>query len=196
MLGKTIVDEFLRCGRFEVFGINRSVNIHSKINEYVCDLGDDESVKKTLNLVKPDMIIHCAANVDIDFCEKNKEAAYKVNAEATRLLASYQPQKTKFIYISTDAVFDGLLGNYNEKDITSPLNYYARTKLLGEQFVQEENPASIIIRTNIYGFHRPVPGRSLVEWALSSLSKGDQITGFCDVCFNPVYTRQLKKYSI
>lgn len=193
MLGKDIVDEMVNKNEFDIYGISRSRKINSKIKEYICDLIDFKKAREILDEIDPDIIIHCAANVNVDSCEKNKKAAYQINSEATRFLAAHSPQKIKFIYISTDSIFNGDKGNYNEKDKPDPLNYYAFTKLEGERLALQENLNSIIIRTNIYGFHKPTLEKSLVEWALKEFDEGNVIMGFFDVYFNPVYTKQLAK---
>ena len=193
MLGKDIVDEMLNRNEFDIYGISRSQKINSRIKEYVCDLVDFKRVKEILSEIEPDIIIHCAANVNVDSCEKNKNAAYQINSEATRVSAAHAPQKVKFLYISTDSIFNGDMGDYTEKDEPEPLNYYAFTKLEGERLALQENPDALIIRTNIYGFHKPTIEKSLVEWALKEFGEGNAITGFYDVFFNPIYTKQLAK---
>ncbi len=190
MLGKDVANFFVSKGVYEVFGINRNINRKSSIKEYQCDLTDFKMLRKILNEIEPDIIINCAANVNVDSCEEDKTYAYKINAETPRILASYNPISTRFVQISTDSVFDGKGGNYSEEDRTNPLNYYAYTKLEGERLVLKENLDAIIIRTNIYGYHMPV-GKSLVEWAALSLYKRQKISGFNDVYFNPLYTKRL-----
>lgn len=193
MLGKDVVDEMFNKNEFDIYGISRSRKINSRIKEYPCNLIDFKRVKEVLNEIEPDIIIHCAANVNVDSCEKNKKAAYQINSEATRVLAAHDPSKVKFIYISTDSIFNGDKGDYTEWDRPNPLNYYAFTKLEGERLALQENLDSIIIRTNIYGFHTPTLEKSLVEWALKEFEVGNVISGFYDVFFNPVYTKQLAK---
>ena len=192
MLGKDITHSLLFENKYEIFGINRSKSDKTKIIEYSCDLTDFSKVKKILDEVKPDILINCAANVNVDSCEKDKDYAYMINAEAARGLAKYIPCSAKYIYISTDSVFDGMKGDYTEDDEPAPVNYYAFTKLEGEKLVIKEKPDSIIIRTNIYGFHIPF-GKSLVEWCIENLNQNNNILGFDDVYFNPVYTKQLAR---
>ena len=193
MLGKDICSSLLAQDNLEVFGVNRTEDVNlDKDHSISCDITDFAELTNILEYVNPDIIIHCAANVNVDGCEKDKEYAYKLNAEATRVLATYNPINTKFVYISTDSVFDGETGNYREEDETNPLNYYAWSKFQGERLALKENPNSMILRANIYGFHKS-EGNSLVEWALKNLRENKKILGFDDVYFNPVYTNQLAK---
>jgi len=196
MLGKHIIEILKEKRGLDIFGLNRTRDIDLTENKsIILDLTDLINLNDFLEEFQPDIIIHCAAMVDIESCEKNRNEAYRLNVEATKLLASFKPNKTKFIFISTDSVFDGKTGNYNEKSRKNPINYYALTKNLAEEFTQQLNINSVIIRTNIYGFHKQ-NGKSLVEWALSELCKGNMISGFNDVFFNPVYTKQLARIII
>lgn len=180
---------------FLVFGTSRNKNLDF-IGEdfFVGDLTDNQFINDVSKNAKPDVIIHCAANVNLDDCNTNKEYAYKLHVESTARLASYN-RSTRFIYISTDSVFDGTRGWYSESDTPNPLNYYAQSKLGGESAALCNNINSLVIRTNIYGFHRPM-GKSLVEWALENFAAYRTINGFTDVYFNPLYVGQLSKIII
>lgn len=193
MLGKDIVSVLSNNHDLDVFGFGRVANSYIEEKRQILgDLTDFSFLKDILDKIKPGIIVHCAAMVNVDACESNKDAADAIHYGATNVLSSYTPISTKFIHISTDSVFDGIKGNYSENDSPNPLNYYAKSKLSGEQVATRNNPNSIIIRTNIYGFNY-LPGKSMVEWALNSLSKGQPITGFTDVRFNPLYTKQLAR---
>lgn len=193
MLGKDLVNVLSNNHDLDVFGFDRVANssIEQK-RQIVGDLTDYSFLKDILYEIQPEIIIHCAAIVNVDACELKKDAADAIHYGVTNILSSFNPKSTKFIYISTDSVFDGAKGNYSENDAPNPVNYYAESKLAGEQVAMRNNPNSIIIRTNIYGFNY-IPGKSLIEWALNSLSKYQPITGFSDVFFNPLYTKQLAK---
>jgi dTDP-4-dehydrorhamnose reductase len=190
MLGKDIC-RVLELDNHNVFGVSFDMNPHMRSDrQFQGNLADKIFVDKVLQESKADVIIHCAAIVNVDQCEKDKELADSVHIKATAMLASYNPGKARIIYISTDSVFDGKVGNYTEEDATHPLNYYAFSKLQGEVAALGNNPNSLIIRTNIYGFHTPL-GKSLAEWAIDNMSVNKTISGFNDTFFNPVYTGQL-----
>ena len=187
MLGKDIVEEF--SDDSEIFGITRS-NIKTMYPIFVGDINDPQLQRKVIKEVKPDIIIHTAAIVNVDLCEIEKEAANNIHAKVPENLCFLS--NAKFIYISTDSVFDGQKGNYREDSLVNPLNFYAKSKVMGEKAVLKANNKSIVVRTNIYGYHMPL-GKSLAEWAIGKLSAGNQITGFSDVMFNPLYTKQLAR---
>lgn len=193
MLGKDIIQILTLTGNYDVFGMNRKHdNNLAEGKSVVCDITNLNELKMIVEEIQPNIIIHCAAMVDVEGCQKNKEYADRLNVESTRQLATFKPESTKFVYISTDSVFDGQDGGYDENTVKNPINYYATTKSLAEEVVQNINQNSIIIRTNIYGFHKN-RGKSLVEWALSELLERRNISGFNDVYFNPIYTKQLAR---
>ncbi len=136
-------------------------------------------------------LIHCAAATNVDWCEQNEAKARLINVEATRRLASQATRSGwRFVYISTDSVFDGARGEYSEDDVPEPLNVYARSKLDGEQAALAEAPDALIIRTNFYGQNRAAK-LSLAEWLLDRLSAGARIDGFADVIVSPLFVNDL-----
>jgi len=95
-------------------------------------------------------ILHLAALVGARACEENKENAYLTNVIGTKNLAKICSAKNiKLIYMSTDTVFDGDKGNYNEEDIPNPINYYSFTKFAGECYA-EMVPYHLIIRASFF----------------------------------------------
>jgi len=97
------------------------------------DLTDANSIVRAINDVEPDVIIHTAALTDVDRCEVDKDLAYKINVEGTKIIVETARKLNSFlIYISSDYVFNGSKGMYKEDDETNPANYYGYTKLSGE----------------------------------------------------------------
>jgi dTDP-4-dehydrorhamnose reductase len=130
----------------------------------------------------------------VKWCEQtnNHEATDKLHVNATSVIASHN--SAKFIYISTDSVFDGKLGNYEEDAATSPITYYAKSKLKGEIAALKANTNTLIIRTNIYGFHIPPRLNSFfVDGALNKLQTKEIIKGYDNIYVNFIYTKQLAR---
>lgn len=193
MLGKDIVEVLSKTVKFNVFGIDKiAAPDFAGNSQIIGDLLDTGFLNEALNSINPDIIIHCAAFVNLDFCEDNKEITEKLHCGVTAHLSSFNALRSRFIYISTDSVFSGEKGSYDESDIPAPRNFYAQSKYKGELMAQENNPQALIIRTNIYGFKHP-PGNSLVEWALEKFKKDETVSGFKDIFFNPLYTKQLAR---
>jgi len=186
MLGKDIYSVLSKNKENIIYAINRKKDNRIS-NSYAVDIRDFKSISQIINNINPDIVIHTAALVDLNYCEKNKEIAYDVNVSASENLAKLSK---RLIYISTDSVYKGGEGNFIENESKQPINYYAKTKSIAEDKILRANSNSIIVRTNIYGFHNPI-GNSLFEWVYKSLKNGNEINGFEDVFFNPLYTKQL-----
>lgn len=192
MLGTDLLETFLADPSYEVYGLSRTANpLLRSSNQLLVDLNDPESLYNIE--LRPDFVIHAAAITDLSLCEREPEMAHRVHVQTSQMLAHIFRGCKRFIYISTDSVFDGEKGNYSEGDAPNPLNTYALTKWKGELAIQEEIPnVSTILRTNIYGFHKPLKN-SFAEWAIQSWAAKNKINGFSDIVFNAVYTRQLSR---
>ncbi len=183
MLGSNIVHEL--GPHHELYGIDSSAANSELQNQFQIDLRSFAKLSKAIGKIRPDFVVHCAALTDVDMCEDNYALARETNALATKHLISTIGSKTRFIYISTDSVFDGIKGNYSEVDIPSPLNSYAKSKLEGEWYVEQEAENYVIIRTNMFGFNR-LRGRSFAEWIINALAKRQSIKMFTDVIFSAI----------
>ena len=136
--------------------------------------------KDTLRLIKeinPDVIVHTAALVGMNICEKNQELAFKVNFEGTKNIID-AANNSKIIYISTDYVFDGKKGNYKETDGANPINVYGKTKLHGERLIDTED--NVIVRTSIYGWNIIKERKSFSTWVIDELKNSRKLSVFVD----------------
>lgn len=191
MLGSELVAYFNNLVGYEVFGLGRS-KTKSLLDDrqYVFNLENFKS--EQLQGEEFDIIIHTAALTDISLCESNKGLADKLNIQASLEISKLAKlNDAKLFYISTDSVFDGKKGNYDELEKPSPLNYYAFTKYAGElEVLKIYSQNCIIVRTNIYGLNQPFRN-TIAEWAIKEWANNKQISGFEDVYFNAIYTGQL-----
>jgi dTDP-4-dehydrorhamnose reductase len=183
MLGSNIVHELGT--HYKLYGIDNSTANPELQNQFQIDLRSSAKLGEAIGKIRPDFVVHCAALTDVDMCEDNYALAREINALATKHLISTIGSKTRFVYISTDSVFDGIKGNYSEVDIPSPLNNYAKSKLEGEWYVEQEAENYVIIRTNMFGFNR-LRGRSFAEWIINDLAKKQSIKMFTDVIFSAI----------
>lgn len=156
-----------------------------------CDITDSLSVDSVIRSINPDVVLNTAALASHELCEREPELAYQANVVGPRNLASTTAAVgARFIHISTDAVFDGARGNYNETDTPSPFSSYGQSKLAGELAVLEENPAALIARTNFFGWS-PTGSRSILEFFVNALTRGELVSGYNDYIVSSIYTQDL-----
>lgn len=189
MLGKALYKILYQTNKYTLYGVSRKEGFTLPGVEMIYGNLSSKDVLKKITNIKFYSIIHCSAEVNVTLCELNQNLAYQSNVESTKNVFLLLNAEKK-IYISTDAVFDGQYGDYSEESLVNPLNYYAKTKLEGENIIKESCKKFYIIRTNIYGFNMP-KRNSLFEWAYSELEKGKKINGFSNMYFNPLYVSQL-----
>lgn len=155
------------------------------------DLRDEEKARALIAEAEPEAIIHCAAVANINEAEKDPEGTHLINAEVPGWLAGATTDwKIPFVHVSSDAVFDGEVGDYRETDPTHPLSLYAQSKLEGEHAVQGANPDAIIARVVFYGWSLSGT-RSLSEFFFNNLQAGKSVNGFVDTFFCPLYVEDL-----
>ena len=155
------------------------------------DLTEPADIAAKVRNVKPAVILHAGAMASHEMCEANPQLAKEVNADATRELArAAHDCGAAFIYISTDAVFDGTRGGYSEEDKPNPFSVYGATKLLGEQYALQEHPDALIIRTNFFGWS-PTGSRSILEFFVNSMASGTRVNGYTDFTVTSTYAQSL-----
>jgi dTDP-4-dehydrorhamnose reductase len=190
LLGLNLALETTR--RHTVFGTVNHQNL--KTNAFTViqsDLLAPGAVEHLLEYSRPDWVIHCAALANLEACEADPLLAKQLNSELPHKLASHVARSgARLLHISTDAVFDGLRGDYTEQDHPSPVGVYTNTKLNGELAVAEADPSAIIARVNLFGWSL-TGKRSLAEFFFNNLSQGKQVMGFTDVYFCPLLANDL-----
>ena len=152
------------------------------------DITDPAAVAKAVSLVKPDVVVNCAAWTAVDAAEEHEEAAFAINAGgAVNLAAACASVGALLVHPSTDYVFDGHASvPYAEDAPTAPSGAYGRTKLAGEQAVRAALPdASYIVRTAwLYGAH----GKNFVKTMLRLARNGTSPGVVADQHGQPTWT--------
>jgi dTDP-4-dehydrorhamnose reductase len=142
------------------------------------DLGNPEAVRRRFAADPPAAILHCAALSKTGPCEAQPALARAINVGATALLAELAAERPFFL-LSTDLVFDGREGNYDESAHPRPLNTYAATKAEAEQVVLR-NPRHTVIRTSLNAGVSPTGDRSFNEDMRRTLAAGRTLSLFTD----------------
>ncbi len=189
LLGSKILE--LAKGRFEAYG---TYNEHEPkdIKMHKLDACNRDAVFKLIDKIKPDCVIDTHSLTNLDYCETHQEETWKVNIDGTRNVAeACKIAGSKYIFLSTDYVFDGTKMWYTEKDKPHPLNYYAKTKTIGENILQNLDLNYIVARTSVlYG----VGGSgkvSFLTWLIGKLKAGENVRIVTDQKNNPTLTDNL-----
>jgi len=164
---------------------------HPGVEIIRADLTQPGSALEIIRTSRPDVIVHAAAEANVDRCEQDEDWANLHNQEMAREVANAaQMTNAYLIHISTDAVFDGSKDRLSESDNVSPINVYGRSKAAGEITVRDICPDAAIVRTNFYGWNM-LDKLSLAEWFLENLEQGRACPGFEDVLITPVLVNDL-----
>ena len=156
------------------------------------DITNEKMVNEVIAEIKPDYIINCAAYTAVDKAEENYELADKINGDGPKNLAkSAKAVGAKLVHISTDYVFGGDLDvskDYDEDDEKEPVTVYGKTKLHGEQGIEENMDEYYIFRTAwLYG----VGGNNFVKTMTKLGSTRDEINVVSDQHGSPTYAKDL-----
>lgn len=174
----------------EALGRNAEVTILG-VDYPEIDITDVESCARVFADFIPDFVINCAAYTAVDDAETNEDTAMRVNGLGPRIVAEQcRDASAWLVHISTDYVFDGTATSpYAEDAPTAPMSAYGRTKLVGEQAVQELLPdAHYLVRTAwLYGR----TGKNLVRTMLRLEKERDTVSVVTDQVGQPTYSRDL-----
>ena len=199
-LGHDVINELFKRG---IVAVGTDIKAEDELinkanwNEYYqCDITNKNQVCSLINDFKPDAIIHCAAwtNVDGAEDENNKLLVKKINVDGTdNLVKATKEMDAKFIYISTDYVFDGGGIRPWEADDKSfaPQNWYGETKLQGEFTVSSQLDKYFIVRIAwVFGLN----GKNFIKTMLNLADKGyKELRVVDDQIGTPTYTYDLAR---
>ncbi len=142
------------------------------------DLDDPTAVARRLAERKPDLIIHCAALSRTGACEADPNLAHRLNVETSARLIDGAPT-ARFVFFSSDLVFDGRRGNYTDTDRPNPVNVYGRTKFAVESLLAR-HPNALVIRTSLNFGHSLVGDRSFNEEMVRAWRQNRPVKAFID----------------
>ena len=157
------------------------------------DITDKDAVMKTIEELKPDVIIHCAAWTNVDGAEDKQEIVHKINAEGTQNIAdAAKAIDAKMLYLSTDYVFDGQGTRPWEPDdkCYAPLNVYGQSKLDGEKAVANTLSKFFIVRIAwVFGLN----GKNFIKTMINVGKTHDTVRVVNDQIGTPTYTLDLAR---
>lgn len=156
------------------------------------DIANKQNIQKVIDEFEPHTIVNTAAITNVDLCETDRQAAWKTNVVSVENLShAAKLVGARLIHISTDYVFDGKSGPYDERDRPNPLSYYGRTKLASENVIQSNGISATILRTMVlYGIGVNVK-LNFALWLLKELSHDRPVRVVDDQICNPTLADDL-----
>jgi len=156
LLGQQLVDLFVRCGDYNLILASRqerSVFTEDTLPYVQLDITRRQDVRNIIEEFEPEFIINAASGTEVDRCETEREIAWRTNVGGVEnILSAAKLTGSTLVQLSTDYIFDGKNGPYDEYARPNPLNYYGRTKLAGENLISSAGIPAVIVRTMIlYG---------------------------------------------
>lgn len=177
---------------FEIFGTGYKNIRKSSRKLFSIDITKKNIVMDFVKQIEPQIIIHAVSIGDVDYCEKYPEIAYKVNVEGTNnIIRAAKKIKSKVIFLSSNAIFDGLNPPYDEKSPSNPLDVYGKTKAEGESVVFNSNLNFCILRLiTMYGWPQPGGRNNPVSWLIANLKEKRNINIVNDIYNNHLWAGQ------
>lgn len=197
LLGQKLVQLLMEDLQYELVATSRGKNrlpFPADTFRYVqMDITNQEEVEKVILAEKPEFIIHTAAMTNVDQCEQEKENCWKQNVDAVKYIVD-AAEKTKsfLIHLSTDFIFDGKNGPYDETAKAAPLSYYGESKLAAEKIVLKSKIKWAIARTVlVYGVAHDMSRSNIILWVKNSLESGKNIQVVNDQWRTPTLAEDL-----
>jgi dTDP-4-dehydrorhamnose reductase len=193
LLGRSLVDIFKREHEIIATYVGQYALANDSNVQYEnMDVQNVDGYKRLFVMFKPDIVIHTASIGSPDYAEKNKEYTWQINVGGTRTILSLCEQYgSKFIYISSNGIYDGQHAPYGEDDVANPVNFYGEIKLEGEKVTAASKVISAIIRPNIlYGWHHPSERSNIVTLALDKIARNEKFMAYDDVYVMPLFVRE------
>jgi dTDP-4-dehydrorhamnose reductase len=154
------------------------------------DVRDYKQLEETVGKIKPDMVMHLAAETDVDKCELEPDHAFLTNTIGTQnVTLACQKQDILMVYISTIGVFYGdKIEPYTEFDTPNPINIYGRSKLEGEKIVQNLLKKYYIVRAGWMVGGGPKKDKKFIGKIIKQMNETNWLKAVNDKIGSPTYT--------
>ncbi|WP_242926789.1 SDR family oxidoreductase [Pontibacter vulgaris] len=174
-------------------GQNKLASVFPALPFASMDVTDKAQVDAVVAEFRPTHIIHTAAMTNVDECETNREGCLKLNVEAVQnLVDACEKYNVHLIHLSTDFIFDGEDGPYNEEAVANPISFYGESKRLAEEIVKSSTCKWAILRTVlVYGVVHDYGRTNIVLWVRDSLRAGKVIKVVTDQFRTPTLAEDL-----
>jgi dTDP-4-dehydrorhamnose reductase len=177
--------------RYEVFGTYFTHPMTGP-NLFPLDTRDRPSVVKLIEKVKPAFVVDTHSLNNVDYCEVHRDEAWDTNVGGSRNVAEAAKQfGSKYVFLSTDYVFDGRKLKYTEKDKPHPLCYFAMTRVVTEQMLEAFDMNYLVARTAVVYGMGGLNKVSFAVWLINKLRAGETVTIVNDQKNNPTFADNL-----
>ena len=149
LIGNSLLE--MNDNRFEIIAtFNKNKIDIPKISSFQCSLPQDfDKLEEIIKKEKPEILVNAMGYSNIDFCELYKEKSHLLHVKISEKISDIAlKSNTRIVFLSSDYVFDGLKGNYTERDAPNPVNYYGQTKFEAEKIVLK-NKNNVVLRTSV-----------------------------------------------
>ena len=198
LLGQKLVQLILDRGEYELIatarGENRLPMLDGNGIYRSLDVTDRDEVQRIVHEFKPDYVVHTAAMTNVDQCETEREGCWKLNVDAVQYLAeACQAHGTRLVHLSTDFIFDGENGPYDESASPNPLSYYGESKLAAEELLlaSQNLPFAIARTVLVYGIAHDMSRSNIILWVKNSLENHKPIKVVDDQWRTPTLAEDL-----
>jgi dTDP-4-dehydrorhamnose reductase len=199
LLGQKLVELISKNPDYYAIATARGVNrLPASIQGYAyesLDVTNREETLAKIQVLKPDYIIHTAAMTNVDQCETDRDACWELNVRATEtLVEACRVNDIFLVHVSTDFIFDGENGPYDEEAEANPISFYGVSKLAAERMVFKS--ANLIrwavARTVlVYGIAHDMSRSNIVLWVKKNLEEGKSISVVNDQFRSPTLAEDL-----
>ena len=197
LLGQKLVKLILEKEEYELIatsrGENRIAELYPQMTYESLDICNQSEIDSIFDKYQPEIIINTAAMTNVDQCETEREACWDLNVNSVKnLVNASEKHDSHLIHLSTDFIFDGEDGPYDEDAKANPVSYYGESKLAAEEIVKEAKCNWAILRTIlVYGISHDMSRSNIILWVKNSLEQGKEIKVVNDQWRTPTLAEDL-----
>jgi dTDP-4-dehydrorhamnose reductase len=198
LLGQKLVELLIKQPHISTIATARGANrlpFGDGYEYHSMDITDKAQVLSVIETTKPDAVIHTAAMTNVDQCESDKDNCWKQNVNAVEYLVEACAKHDIFLcHVSTDFIFDGKSGPYDETAEANPISFYGWSKYAAEKVVINSGIRWAIARTVlVYGIAHDMSRTNIILWVKNSLESNKNIKVVTDQWRTPTLAEDLAK---
>ena len=196
LLGQKLIEKLIKKEGITTFASARGENrlpFQTGYEYASLDVTDAENIDQVFQKFLPDVVIHTAAMTNVDQCETEKEGCWNLNVNAVEyLIKACEKYNTFLVHLSTDFIFDGAHGPYEENGVENPVSFYGWSKFAAEKLIINSHIKWAIARTIlVYGIAHDMSRSNIILWVKNSLENGRNIKVVNDQWRTPTLAEDL-----